>query len=151
MSSKHYILERVIDMNENAMEPSGLARDTTPKSRRSERQIPAMALVWAVSLVGSTFLLTIERLSGPIAWLVAALPSIAAVFVLVAFLRFLQAADEVQRTIQLQALALACGGGFFLITGYRQFEKLGAPATDDLLAVFPFLYIFGIFLAWQIN
>ena len=136
-------------MNENVSEPSGLSCDTTPKSRRSERQMAGMTLVWALSLVGSTFLLTIERVSGPIAWLVAALPSIAAVFVLFAFLRFLQAADEVQRTIQLQALALACGGGFFLITGYRQFEKLGAPATDDLLAVFPFLYVLGIFLGWR--
>ena len=124
----------------------------TPRDRRNERRVAGICLAWALSLTGGTFLIKNDLLpAGPIPWLVAALPSVVAVFLLLSFGRFLREADELQRLIQLQALALAFGGGFFAICGYAQFEKLGAPAVNtlDFLAVMPLLYVVGIFLGWR--
>jgi hypothetical protein len=85
---------------------------------------------------------------GPIPWVVAALPSVVGVFVLIAFGRFLREADELQRVIHLQALALGFGGGWFAICGYRIFERLGAPTVDvaDFTIVMALLYMVGLVL-----
>ena len=125
---------------------------TTQRDRRNERRITGISLAWALFFTGGTFLIKSDLLpAGPISWSVAVLPSVAAVFLLLSFGRFLREADELQRLIQLQALALGFGGGFFAICGYSLFEKLGAPAVSplDSLAVFPFLYVVGIFLGWR--
>ena len=70
---------------------------------------------------------------------------------LLALGRFLREADELQRTIQLQALALGFGAGFFALPGYRIFERLGAPAADiaDFTMVMAFFYVIGAFLGWR--
>ena len=62
------------------------------------------------------------------------------------FVRFLRAADELQRVIQLQALALGFGGGFFFICGYSLFEPLGAPPSQsaDIVVIMPLLYVVGV-------
>jgi hypothetical protein len=87
---------------------------------------------------------------GPVSWLLAALPSVAGFFVLIAYGRFLREADELQRIIQLQALALGFGGTFFALAGYRVFERLGAPAGgfDEITLVMALFYSIAIFLGW---
>jgi drug/metabolite transporter (DMT)-like permease len=125
--------------------------DTTPRDRRNQLRIAGGCLAWAVLYVGSMLLIKQELLpAGPIRWAVAALPSVAAVFLLAAYARFLREADELQRLIQLQALALGFGGGYFAITGYQLFERLGAPeANGDIAIVMPFLYVVGLLIGWK--
>ncbi len=120
----------------------------TPQDRRSRLRFSGFSLAWAICFVGATFLLKRELLpAGAASWVVAALPTVAAVFLLLAFGRFLRDTDELERLIQLKALALGFGGSFFIFAGYRMFELIGAPAApNDLLVVMPILYVVGILL-----
>lgn len=107
---------------------------------------------WAICYVGSSQLIKRGVLTeGPLAWAMATLPSIAGVLVLFAYARFLRACDELQRLIQLQALALGFGGTFFAIAGYRVFERLGAPVAEasDYSLVMSVLYTLGVVLGWR--
>ena len=119
-------------MNETTQEPFWRrCGDTTPLDRRNLLRVLLALGVWAVCFVGASQLIKRDLLpDGPIAWAVAALTPIASVFVLLAYARFLRQADELQRIIQLQALALGFGGTFFAVAAYSLFERLGAPVAD---------------------
>lgn len=67
---------------------------------------------------------------------------------LVSFGRFLRQADELQRSIQLQALALGFGVGLFAGFGYRLLEGLGVPpaTTSDISVFMAFFYFVGLWL-----
>lgn len=105
--------------------------DATPRDRRHQVRILWMSLAWAVCLVGVALLIKSDLLpAGPIRWLVAALPSVAGLFVLIAYGRYLRQADELERIIQLQALAVGFGGTLLVLVGYGLFERLGAPAVE---------------------
>ena len=126
--------------------------DTTPRDRSNQLRIIWMSLAWAVCLVGVSLLIRRDLLpAGPIAWLVAALPSVAGLFVLIAYGRFLRQADELQRIIQLQALAVGFGGTFLALAGYGLFERLGAPAAEleHVTVVMTLLYAIANFLGWR--
>jgi hypothetical protein len=141
-------------MNETPLEPAppecsaGSLQDL-----RSSLRLAGICLGWAVVFVGSVRLVRSDLLpAGAIPWIVASVPSVAAVFVLVAYSRYLRQTDELQRLIQLQALALGFGGGFFAICGYSLFEELGAPATEgvDIVVVMPVLYTIGVLVGtWR--
>ena len=123
--------------------------DTTPNDRRNLKRLMWTLGAWAVCFVGGSQLIKRELVpAGSISWLIATLPIVAGLFVLVAYGRFLREADELQRVIQLQALALGFGGGWLAITGYRMFERLGAPAADigDVMIVMALFYALGSLL-----
>ncbi|MDY7091498.1 MAG: hypothetical protein SX243_00855 [Acidobacteriota bacterium] len=88
---------------------------------------------------------------GPLAWLLAALPFLFGAGVMLAYARYLRETDELQRLIQLQALALGWGGTFFVIGGYEVLERLGAPVGefDDATMVMAVFYVLGTVLAWR--
>jgi hypothetical protein len=126
--------------------------DTTPRDWRNIKRVMWAMGAWAVCSVGISQLIKQGVLvAGPLAWMLAVLPSVAAVFVLVTYTRFLREGDELQRVIQLQSLAVGFGGTFFAATGYRIFERLGAPAADagDLVIVMAAFYTLGSFLSWK--
>ncbi len=120
---------------------------------RHDVLIATYTLLWALCFVGASYLIKHGMVSGGVlAWLVAALPSLAAVWMVVAYTRYLRAADELERLIQLQAMGWGFGGGFFVICGYMLFEQLGAPAVDDatLAAVMPVLFALGVLVGkWR--
>lgn len=126
---------------------------STPQNTRNQLRFAGFTLGWALVFVGCSFVIKRDLLpEGSIRWVVAALPSVAAVFLVGAFLRFLNEADEFQRLVQLQSLAVGFGGSFFFLTGYAIFERVGAPAIDfsDAAAIMPVLYAVGIFVsAWR--
>jgi drug/metabolite transporter (DMT)-like permease len=110
------------------------------RNRRNQRAVLLWSLVWMISWVGVTWALK----SG---WLASGVPGIVAAVVssclgigkALAYWRFLNEADEVQRKIELEALALAfgvgvVGGGG---TAYWLLELSGAVPTarTDLLYV----------------
>jgi hypothetical protein len=107
---------------------------------------------WAALFVAASQLIKRDLLpAGAIPWVVAALPTVAGAFVILAYARFLREADELQRTVQLRALALGFGGGWFVMTGYRIFERLGAPPADgaDFTLALAVCYSIGILLGWR--
>lgn len=117
--------------------------DTTPRDRRNLRRMLVATAVWAISFSGVSLMIKKGLLTaGPVPWLLAVLPIIAGFFVLVTFARYLREADELQRMIQLRALAVGFGGTLLTVVGYRVFERLGAPAAglDDVTLVMAGIY-----------
>jgi hypothetical protein len=110
-------------------------------------RLAGASLAWAVCFAGARWLIRNDVLpGGAIPWLVAALPTVAGAVLLAAYTRYLREIDELQRAIQLRAMALGFGGGFLGICGYVTFQPLGAPPVDPvtLLVIMPVLYAIGI-------
>lgn len=108
-----------------------LCRDATPRDRRNQLRFILLGLGWAVTLVGCKLVVARELLpEGPALWIVAVLPAIVAVFAVLAFVHYLREADELERSIQLQAMAVAMGSGFVAWSGVVLLEEAGAPITD---------------------
>ncbi|MEM1202247.1 MAG: hypothetical protein AAGN66_03355 [Acidobacteriota bacterium] len=122
------------------------------KDHRNMMRLLAALATWAVCFVGSSQLLKRGLIEpSPLGWLVGLTPSVAALVALFAFARYVREADELQRLIQLQAMAVSLGGTFFAIAGYQVLEKLGAPALDanDYTLVMSGLYTLGILVGWR--
>jgi hypothetical protein len=80
-------------------------------------------------MIGATWIVkSYDSVVGPIAWLVALSPNILAIGALVAYLRFLRMADEMQRRIQVEGLAIGFGTGWIFAIGYLVLQAAGAPA-----------------------
>jgi len=77
-------------------------------------------------------------------WGVVLLPVIPLCFVLAAMLRFFSRIDELQRRIQLDAVAVAAGVTAIATFAYGMLENVGAPNLN-LVLVFPFtVAVWGI-------
>ena len=132
---------------ESRPEPPPVCPPTTSRERRRDLRLAGACLAWAVCFVGARWLIRYGVLpGGAVPWLVAAVPTLAGGVLLAAYTRYLREIDELQRAIQLQAMALGFGGGFLSICGYVTFQPLGAPQVDpvSLLAVMPILYAIAI-------
>jgi hypothetical protein len=118
----------------------------TPGERQRDLRLAVACLGWALSFVVARALIRYGALPGAVPWLVALLPTVGGVVLLTAYTRYLREIDELQRAIQLQAMALGFGGGFLAICAYVTFVPLGAPQVDplSLLAVMPVLYAIGM-------
>jgi hypothetical protein len=105
--------------------------DATPRDRRNLRRYQTAMVLFAVTYVASAFLVSAGAVSrgGP-GWVVAWLPSVVALLPVVAFVRFLAEADELQRLIQLQALAMGLTAWFVLWPALRLLGRLGVPISD---------------------
>jgi hypothetical protein len=119
-------------------EQQGARGPAMTRNRRNQRRVLLWSLVWMSSWVAVTWALT----SG---WLASGTPGIVAAIVssslgigtALAYRRFLNEADEVQRKIELEALALAFGVGVVGGMAYWLLERGGAVPVDktDLLYV----------------
>jgi hypothetical protein len=122
--------------------------DATPRDRRNLRQYQVSLIMFALSYVAVVLLIRAGVVSGNgFGWLVALLPSVVALLPVIAFVRFLAEADEMQRLIQLQALAVAFAAGFVLWPALITLARLGVavPARDDVLTMTIILaYVAGV-------
>ncbi len=103
---------------------------TTKRDLRNSVVLGWTIIAWALANAGSLLLLNKFRYlvpDGPIPWIVAALPTVLGIVLLVVFVRYLHQSDELQRILQLQAVAIAFGGSYFGFAAYGSFEPLGAP------------------------
>jgi hypothetical protein len=135
--------------------PGAESRNDSPianpsRGKRPQLLLAAHWILWGLCFAGASILIRHHLISGSIAWLVAAIPSIAAVWLFVAYTRYLRQADELERLIELQALGWGFGGGFFAICGYWVFELLGAPAVDTatFTSILPVLYVIAKCAVW---
>ena len=121
----------------------------TPRDRANFRRVNVALAIWALAFLGSTALVRFGAVEGAAAWLVALAPATMAVIAIRHYVRFLRAADELLRLIQLEGLALGFGAGFVFMTSWRLFERAGAPHLDvsDGLLVMIVFWTLGQFLA----
>jgi ABC-type multidrug transport system permease subunit len=102
-------------------------------------------IIYAVVLLASVFL---TKHGPPSAWWripLALVPLIPVFFALRAFLRFFSRLDELQRRIQLEALALSFGVTCVVTWSYGLLEYVGFPDVS-LIWVPPFMLLF-----WSIS
>jgi len=119
----------------------------TPRDRSNLRKVMWTALGWAVVFVTASQALRRGLVpEGPASWTVAAVPILASILVVAAYARYLRQADELQRQIHLEAVALGFGGGFLGVTGWTVLERVGAPAADigDATLFLALFYSIGI-------
>lgn len=138
-------------MNKETKRPllAQLCGDMTESDRRNLNRANLWLFFWLVSFAASTFIIKgFEGLGGVAGWIVAAVPLIVGLGAMLAYGRYLRHADELQRRIQLQALALGFGVAFFFGFGYRLLEKVGAPAAQisDVSIVLTFFYFVGLWI-----
>lgn len=127
-------------MSEETTEPTAMLAcgDATPRDRRNLRHYQTMLALFALSYVAAATLLRSGVVSHEGAgWFVALTPSLVALLPVAAFMRFLSDADELQRLIQLQALATGLAAGFVLWPALRLLDRLGlaGPAWYDALSL----------------
>lgn len=107
--------------------PRTFCGDSTPGNRRNKLRYMALLMLWALTFVGATFLIAGEHVSGVVAGIVTAVPALVALFAVLAYVRYLRGADELQRTIELNALAFAIGAGFVTWSAFQLVQWMGAP------------------------
>lgn len=140
-------------MSEQKKEPFWIrCGDTTPRDRRNVTRLAWTMVVWAVTTLGIARVIEHQLITeGPMLWLLAILPTIAGIFLVLAYARYLREADEMQRAIQLNAFAMAFGGAWLMVSSYKIFEKMGAPEADksDVVFVMAICYALGCLVGWR--
>jgi hypothetical protein len=122
---------------------------SSPRERWAATWFAVTCLAWAVSFVAAAAVLNRELVAARASWAVAAVPAVFAVATLLVCVRYLRELDELQRRVQLGALAFACGMTWVAIAAYPLFELVGAPKADSssYMLVMVFSYMVGIIVA----
>jgi len=102
----------------------------TERDRRNQLVVTGWIFLWSVGFVVASYLLKRELVEGTLKWAVAILPTVIGLGTILVFRRFLAQADELQRKIQLDALALGFGVGVIGSVGLELLQAAGAPAFD---------------------
>jgi hypothetical protein len=124
-----------------------LLGDLTAKDQRNFSRYNGWLVAWL--FVWTTVRLAMEGWEvaqrGPLAWVLVAVAMVPGLPAIGAYMRFLREADELVRSIQLEALALGFGAGAFFMLGWRLVEKAGGPTLDvnDPLLVMVLVWIFA--------
>ena len=134
-----------------AIDPS----EITPRDQRNRRAWGLWMVLHFFSWFGLLILFRLRRElvpAGVLYWLVAALPLVVAAGGMWAWARYLREADELQRRIQLNALAFGFGVSYFWIVSYGVFVVAGAPKLEQGQPLLPGLvaYWFTVLYGkWQ--
>ena len=134
-------------MNEETRGSSILTCDTTPRDRRNLYLYLGTCVLWAIVLTAATRAIKGGLVvAGPAGWLVAALPTVAALVVIRTYLRYLRDTDELQRLIHLRATGVGFASAWVALCGYPLFERLGAKALDasDYVVILAVVYSIAV-------
>ena len=127
----------------------GVGGGATPTDLKNNKQLSLWSIAWALTVVAASALLTELDLALPLQGLLVLSPSVVAVFVLRAYLKFLRMTDEMQRRIQIEGLAVGFGVGYAFAMAYLVAEAAGAPPLNlaVLIAVMTLGWLGGNFFA----
>jgi hypothetical protein len=131
------------------MHAESMGRSIADPSRQARRAWWIAILLWIGSFVVFTFAHSTETLPTGLGYGAAASNVVLGAAAVWAYLRLLRRADELERKIQVEALALGFGAGAVGMMAYRLFERAGAPPVDvnDALLVMLLGYVVGLVLA----
>lgn len=97
----------------------------TERDRKNQRRYQQGMLLWAAVYVASTLVIHRWVPQGPGSVALALLPSLVALVPARQFLRFLREADELQRQLQLEAMAAALVAAFIIFPAVRLLDRAG--------------------------
>ena len=112
------------------------------------------ALLWILSYLGARLLLERGDLALPLRMAIAAMPVPPFAWFLLTLGRQLRELDELERRIQLEALAFAFPLALLLLMALGLFELAGPLPPEDLSyrhvwAYLPMFYFLGLAIAWR--
>ena len=126
----------------------------TPRDKINIRRNGWWCAAWAGSMFLMSYLTGGDRElvpQGPVTWLVALIPTIIGLFVIRSYMRFIRDADELQGTIQLNALAFSFGALIISMATYPALVRIGAPPLNHsafaVIGIFLYLGLasFGVY------
>lgn len=125
--------------------------ELSPNDTRNIRRFSVWCLAWAIAFVAATLAFVRGGVApfSAAAWLLVAVPTMAAVQTVRAYHHFLREADELQRKIHLEALALGFGVGILFMMSARLLSRAGLPELDvnDGIVAMALTFAFGIWRA----
>ena len=108
----------------------------TERDRRNRRRVTMWNLIWGLSFIGATALIRFEVISPGFPSILACVASGAlGIKVILAYRHYLLEADELQRKIEMDALAVAVGVGVFGGLTFWLLHLAGAFEEADLLVM----------------
>ena len=113
----------------------GAGGGETETDRLNNKRLSIWSIIWAVSIIASSAILTSVELPSGLKWTVALIPNLIAFATLRAYLKFLRMTDEMQRRVQIEGLAIGFGTGYAFAIGYLIAEAAGAPPMEIALLV----------------
>ena len=126
--------------------------ELTERDRHNHRILIAWLFAWMAAWVVASILIERVLVTGSAAALTAALaPNLLGVAAVRAFMTFLREAEELQRKVQLDALAFAFGVGVVAIIGLELATEVGLYDGDpsDALMFMAVAYSLGVTLGWR--
>ena len=127
--------------NHQPASESDVDPDFRTLAQRNQRRYQRWLFAWAVSYLASTYLVVNDYIAAGLqTWVVVVTPSVLALFATLAFIRYLREADELQRAIQLEALALGLFAGFIAWPVFTLFSHQQQP-PPDWVELFPMVMI----------
>lgn len=124
-------------------------RHMTQRDRRNSRRATWWLFGWMISFLGTALAIRFAMLpEGLATYLAIAASGGLGLVAMLAYVRFLREADELQRKIQLEALALGFAGGFLATFTLTLLERSGVQGIDlaDPFLVMVLLYMVGLML-----
>ena len=120
-------------------------RSLPERDRRNARIANWLLFLWAITFLPALYMFKRGAIpAGLPSYLAAIVPIVFAILGVLAYIRFLHHADEMQRKIQFEALSLGFGAGFVASFGLQLLEEaglgtFGAPDTFSVMFVFYFV------------
>ena len=126
--------------------------ELTARDRHNQRMLMVWSVAWASTWVEATFL--IERVletPGVVSIVTALAPNVLGIATLLAYMKFLRETEELQRKVQLDALALGFGIGIVAMVGLELLGRTGllAGSPSDALIFMVAAYSLGVTLGWR--
>lgn len=121
----------------------------TARDRRNQWRTLGWLFVWMVSFLSVAFAIRTEALpAGLWTYLAIAGSTALGLVTVLAYMRFIRQADELQRKIQLEALALGFAGGFVAQFAFSLIERVGIMEVDigDPFLVMCICFAVGLFV-----
>ncbi len=116
----------------------------TPRDAANLRRFNAWNIGLALFFAGSTLAIAADLVPNPIGFVLVGLTLVLGIGAIRRYVLFLREADELLRKIQLEAIAIAFGGGIVLMLGWGLLEQLGLPRIEGSLFAAAMLIAWGI-------